>query len=69
MRAFGRDEARRYVERHRPLDCAGGYRIEDAGIGLFERIEGEDHTGIVGLPLIAVARMLRDADAELGRSG
>lgn len=69
MRSFESDEAGRYVESHRPLDCAGGYRIEDAGIGLFERIEGEDHTGIVGLPLMAVARMLREADAELGRSG
>lgn len=60
LRAFDEREAREYVERHRPLDCAGGYRIEDAGIKLFERIEGEDQTGIVGLPLIAVARLLRE---------
>lgn len=60
MRAFERDEARRYVERHRPLDCVGAYRIEDAGIKLFDRIEGEDSTGIIGLPLLSVARLLRD---------
>jgi len=61
MRRFGPDEARDYVERHRPLDCAGGIRIEDAGIKLCERIEGTDFTGIVGLPLLAVARLLRVA--------
>jgi septum formation protein len=61
MRAFGRAEAERYVARHRPLDCAGAYRIEDAGIALIERIEGSDDTGIVGLPLLAVCRLLRAA--------
>lgn len=61
MRNFGEPEARAYVERHRPIDCAGAYRIEDAGIRLFERIEGEDFTGIMGLPLLGVARMLREA--------
>jgi septum formation protein len=61
MRRFGPDEARAYVERHRPLDCAGGIRIEDAGIKLCESIEGSDYTGIIGLPLLAVARLLRSA--------
>lgn len=61
MRAFSREEAARYVAKHRPLDCAGGYRIEDAGIAFFERIEGDDYTGIIGLPLLAVARLLREA--------
>jgi septum formation protein len=60
MRAFSRDEAARYVAMHRPFDTIG-YRIEDAGIALFERIEGDDYTGIIGLPLLAVARLLRDA--------
>ncbi len=61
MRPFSADEAAAYVRRYAPIDCAGSYRIEDAGIALFERIEGEDFTGIIGLPLIAVARMLREA--------
>lgn len=59
LRAYDRAEAEAYVRRHRPLECAGSYRIEDAGIKLFERIEGQDFTGIMGLPLIAVARLLR----------
>ena len=61
MRDFGESEARAYVERYRPLDSAGAYRIEDAGIRLFERIEGDDFTGIMGLPLLGVAQMLREA--------
>lgn len=61
MRAFERAEARAYIERWQPLDCVGSYRIEDAGIKLFSRIEGEDFTGIIGLPLLAVARLLREA--------
>ncbi|MEX1364886.1 MAG: nucleoside triphosphate pyrophosphatase [Nannocystaceae bacterium] len=59
LRAFERAEAEAYVRRHRPLECAGSYRIEDAGIKLFERIEGQDYTGIMGLPLIAVSQLLR----------
>lgn len=61
MRPLSRAEIEAYVRRHRPLDCVGAYRIEDAGIKLFARIEGDDHTGIVGLPLIAVCGLLRDA--------
>lgn len=61
MRAFGVVEAATYVARHRPLDCAGSFRIEDAGIKLFARIASDDFTGIIGLPLIAVAGLLRTA--------
>ncbi len=61
MRAFDRAEAAAYVERFAPLDCAGGYRIEDEGVRLFERIRSDDHTGIIGLPLLATARLLREA--------
>jgi septum formation protein len=61
MRPFARAEAAAYVERFSPLDCAGGYRIEDEGIRLFERIRSDDHTGIIGLPLLATAGLLRRA--------
>jgi septum formation protein len=60
MRNFDEPEARAYVERHRPLASVGSYHIEDAGIRLFEQIEG-DYTGIIGLPLLAVCRLLRAA--------
>jgi len=59
MRAFDEDEATEYVARCQPLDCAGSYRIEDAGLRLFERVDGGDYTGIIGLPLLAVCRLFR----------
>ena len=60
MREFSDAEAEAYVRRYRPVDSVGSYHVEDAGIKLFERIDG-DHTGIMGLPLLAVCRLLRRA--------
>ena len=54
-------EIARYVEREMPLDCAGSFKCEGLGIALFERIDGSDPTALVGLPLIALARLLREA--------
>lgn len=59
MRALTADEIARYVERDRPLDCAGSYKLERAGIALFDAIDCDDHTAITGLPLLAVCAMLR----------
>ncbi len=47
-----------YLVRERPYDCAGSVRSEALGIALFERIQSDDPTALVGLPLIAVVRML-----------
>jgi septum formation protein len=55
------EEIARYIEREQPLDCAGSFKCEGLGIGLFERIENNDPTALVGLPLIALAQLLRDA--------
>jgi len=58
-----------YVALEQPLDCAGGFKCEGLGITLFERIESDDPTALTGLPLIALARLLRrqgfDVLAEL----
>lgn len=65
FRHFDRDLAERYVDRDRAWDCAGGFRAEGAGVILFERIESQDPTGLVGLPLIWVARTLEDLGVPL----
>ncbi len=54
-------EIDRYVDRERPLDCAGGFKAEALGIALFDRIESIDPTGLTGLPLIWVCAALRRA--------
>jgi septum formation protein len=59
VRSLTHLEATRYVETERPLDCAGSYKIEGLGIALFDRIECADQTAIIGLPLLAVCKMLR----------
>lgn len=58
-------EIDRYLARERPLDCAGSFKSESAGIALFERIESIDPTALIGLPLIALARLLRQAGCTL----
>ena len=58
-------EIERYVEREQPLDCAGSFKCEGLGITLFTRIETRDPTALIGLPLIALAQMLRDCGVEL----
>lgn len=61
FRALNTDEIARYVAREQPLDCAGSFKCEGLGISLFERIDSEDPSALIGLPLIALARMLRQA--------
>jgi septum formation protein len=53
------DEIVRYVAAERPLDCAGSAKSEGLGITLLEALSGDDPTALVGLPLIALSRMLR----------
>jgi septum formation protein len=61
VRSLTRDEALAYVLVDDPLDCAGSYRIERAGPWLFESLQTDDPTAIEGLPLVHVARLLRQA--------
>jgi septum formation protein len=61
FRRLGLDEVSRYVDAESPLDCAGSFKAEGLGIALFEAIESRDPTALVGLPLIATARLLRAA--------
>ena len=58
MRPLGHDALRAYVERDRPLDCAGSYKLESAGAALFDHVDADDPTAIVGLPLAELARIL-----------
>ena len=48
-----------YLVREQPFDCAGAVKSESLGIALFERISSDDPTALIGLPLIALTRMLR----------
>jgi len=65
FRALDGAEIERYVKRESPLDCAGSFKAEGLGIALFERIESVDPTALIGLPLIALCRLLRAAGVTI----
>ncbi len=50
----------RYLHEEHPYDCAGSFKSEGLGIALFESIRNDDPTALIGLPMIALAQMLRD---------
>ena len=61
FRSLDDGEIDRYLARELPFDCAGSFKSEGLGISLFERIETSDPTALVGLPLIALCGLLRQA--------
>ncbi|WP_308367217.1 MULTISPECIES: nucleoside triphosphate pyrophosphatase [unclassified Microbulbifer] len=52
------EQINRYVEREKPFDCAGSFKVEGLGIVLFEKMEGSDMNSLIGLPLIRLVTML-----------
>jgi len=53
------EELRRYIELDNPVNCAGSAKIEGPGLMLFERMDCEDWTAIIGLPMIKLTTALR----------
>jgi septum formation protein len=51
----------RYLRREQPYDCAGSAKAEGLGIALIARIETDDPTSLIGLPLIALTELLERA--------
>jgi MAF protein len=54
-----------YLQADKPYNCAGSFKSEGLGITLFERMEGDDPTALIGLPLIKLTTMLRKAGIPL----
>ena len=52
------DTIERYLRLETPYDCAGSAKAEGLGIALLERIDSDDPTALIGLPLIALVTML-----------
>ena len=58
FRTLSEQEIRHYVAAENPIDCAGSFKSEGLGISLFERLEGDDPTALIGLPLIRLSHWL-----------
>jgi septum formation protein len=65
MRELSDVEIERYLRAERPYDCAGSARIEGLGISLVARLECDDPTALIGLPLIELCAMLRNEGVNL----
>ena len=50
-----------YLKKEKPYDCAGSAKAEGLGIALIARIDTEDPTSLIGLPLIALTELLNEA--------
>lgn len=58
LRALSDEQIESYVDREKPFDCAGSFRVEGLGIALMEKMEGDDYNSLIGLPLIKLTQLL-----------
>ena len=65
FRKLSDDQIYNYLQREKPFDCAGSFKIEGLGIALMEKMAGEDYNSLIGLPLIKLVSMLEIAGVEV----
>ena len=65
MGRYSDAQIERYLEAEHPYDCTGSARIEGLGITLVEKLEGEDPSALIGMPLLKLCAMLRNEGVEL----
>ncbi|MES2606755.1 MAG: Maf family protein, partial [Pseudomonadota bacterium] len=53
-----------YLHLEQPYDCAGSFKAEGLGITLFKAMEGRDFHSLIGLPLISLCDLLRQAGMD-----
>ncbi|MDD2879851.1 MAG: Maf family nucleotide pyrophosphatase [Rhodoferax sp.] len=54
-----------YLLTEQPYDCAGSAKSEGLGIALLERIDNDDPTALIGLPLIRTCQLLEAAGLKV----
>ena len=58
MKTLKLQELANYIRYDDSQGCAGAYKIEKAGLCLFEKIQTEDHSSIIGLPIMRLTKIL-----------
>jgi len=61
FRKLSASQIENYLQAEKPYDCAGSAKAEGLGIALIARIETDDPTSLIGLPLIALTELLNGA--------
>lgn len=64
FRPLSDSEIHHYLEREQPFDSAGSFYMEGLGVSLFTRMEGDDPTTLMGLPLIRLCEFLRQVGRD-----
>lgn len=64
FRTLSEAEIEQYLRADQPYDCAGSAKCETLGIALLDRIDSDDPTALIGLPLIRTCRLLRLAGLD-----
>ncbi len=54
-----------YIDKDQPFQSAGSYMIERAGIALFSKIDTDDFTAIIGLPLLQLTQALQEFEIKV----
>ena len=65
FRRLNSAEIESYLLAEQPYFCAGSFKSEGLGVTLFERLQGDDPTALIGLPLIRLSEMLRNKGISL----
>ena len=65
LRALTGAQIERYLQLEQPYDCAGSAKVESLGIALAEKIDSDDPTALIGLPLITLVSMLKQEGIEV----
>lgn len=65
FRPLSRAQIEAYLDREQPWNCAGSFKSEGLGVALFQRMEGEDPSALIGLPLIRLVSLLAEAGVEV----
>ena len=58
FRELSDSQIHHYLHYEKPYDCAGSFKSEGLGIGLFSKLIGDDPNSLIGLPLIRLIEML-----------
>ena len=65
FRKLTESEIKNYLVKEKPYDCAGSFKSEKLGISLLKKMNGDDPTALIGLPLIRLCKMLRNQGVNI----